>query len=695
MKALARRARFACVSGVVVASAVVGARAQEADAPTATTVAAGEHHSCVVDVRGRVVCWGDGRRGQLGGAKVRYVPPRAVDGLPPATQVAATHDRTCALTGEGTVFCWGSTRGPSRSVDVHPPVRVAGLEGITSIALARYLGCARSREGRVLCWGDGEEGGLGDGVRDVHAQARVVASVNGARTIAVGPAHGCAALGDGRVVCWGSNHYGQLGDATGRDAAAPVEVRGVRDVVELAASVHQTCGRTRAGGVVCWGTHRDDLVRGVPRRDPLRALATLLTRRRGTRWSPRGLPPATRIAVSGLNACALDRAGEARCWAAPRSVARIEGVGGARAIALGDAHACVHLADDEVRCWGDNREGQVGDGLVGSLATRPRAVPGLGDAVALQASLGRTCALRRDGEVVCWSGARHHDTRARGSGPGPERILAATRPAFSSFSAGRDVCGRSGSGPLVCVTVDREVDPRRRKSRRIAGAARITRQASTWSATFILSSSGVACVRERETTLRSVAVEGEIVELVASPERACMLARDGRVWCVGADDVRSRQSGSECGAMPREVEALRGARLLAVGGEDGACALLDGGAVRCVGAAFGTDRLLALTGLGDLTALGVGSAHACALRPGGGVVCWGANDRGQLGIGHTHPSRAPTPVEGLDDAVEIVLDDVTTCARRRSGGVVCWGGHDPAAQSSLGSISPTPVRVPL
>jgi hypothetical protein len=58
-------------------------------------------------------------------------------------------------------------------------------------------------------------------------------------------------------------------------------------------------------------------------------------------------------------------------------------------------------------------------------------------------------------------------------------------------------------------------------------------------------------------------------------------------------------------------------------------------------------------GVCDVVEISAGGDHVCARRSSGSVVCWGRNDRGQLGDGTTVNSAIPVFVVGLTDAVEI------------------------------------------
>jgi alpha-tubulin suppressor-like RCC1 family protein len=151
------------------------------------------------------------------------------------------------------------------------------------------------------------------------------------------------------------------------------------------------------------------------------------------------------------------------------------------------------------------------------------------------------------------------------------------------------------------------------------------------------------------------------------------------------------------------------------------CALRDDGRVLCWGLNYsgqlgtntnaGTDNpnptptLVDNTVLGVVRQLALGSAHTCALRDDGRVLCWGLNHRGQLGNTTNVGTGDPTPVPMLVDnpvlgvVRQLALGENHSCALRDDGRVLCWGSN---VYGQLGSnvnvghgtsANPTPLLV--
>lgn len=190
--------------------------------------------TCFIEGGGDLRC--TGKLSRLGGRRFRR-----------ARDVAVTTVQGCTIDG-GRLYCF---RGESRGIDVFlgdgrgtrespelVPVPLPQPEQVEVVGAFAPTTCARSRDGRVHCWG-----GLAE-LYGLEAPVNRPFELPNLRAVDISAdaAQLCAATTDGQVVCLGSR-------VPYVDAVVPE----VGDAVELATSYTATCARGADGTVWCWG----------------------------------------------------------------------------------------------------------------------------------------------------------------------------------------------------------------------------------------------------------------------------------------------------------------------------------------------------------------------------------------------------------------------------------------------------------
>ncbi|NVB42008.1 hypothetical protein G6O69_29550 [Pseudenhygromyxa sp. WMMC2535] len=155
--------------------------------------------------------------------------------------------------------------------------------------------------------------------------------------------------------------------------------------------------------------------------------------------------------------------------------------------------------------------------------------------------------------------------------------------------------------------------------------------------------------------------------------------------CDDGNAVDGDGCDSDCTATPVTALSL---------GNSHSCVLIDGGRVRCWGLndsgqlGFGHTNIIGddelPSDVGDLllpslpAAISLGGNHTCAVFGDGGLGCWGKNVSGQLGNGGTDnygDNEDLANLEGLDfsSLMDVQLGSGYTCALLEDGSVTCWG----------------------
>jgi alpha-tubulin suppressor-like RCC1 family protein len=263
-----------------------------------TQVVMGDFHVCGLLQGGSVKCWGSNMSGELGlgdtndrgdgpgemGAALKAVQFGAGR---TATHIAVGNEHTCVLLDNGQVKCWG--HNDQGQLGIGSLVDKGALPGDMGDALAgvqfgtgrvalqlcagSYHSCVLLDNGSTKCWGANTSGQLGSGDTAQRGSAAgqmgdnlpAVSLGTGrrAKLITCGGFSTCALLDDDSVKCWGSNASGQLGlgNTTGHgdsparigDNLAAVSLGQGRKVVNLSSREHHVCVALDDLSIKCWG----------------------------------------------------------------------------------------------------------------------------------------------------------------------------------------------------------------------------------------------------------------------------------------------------------------------------------------------------------------------------------------------------------------------------------------------------------
>lgn len=232
----------------------------------ATSIAAGENHTCATKTDNSVWCWGSNQFGQIGIGSDSIanspVPQQVVNyngGFLSAKKVVSGPNHTCAINTSNAVQCWGANGKEQLAAQGSPgdkstrPTEFTQLgNGVTDLLLGEFHTCsiANSNQNKIFCAGNNQWGQLGNpallsqdggkvqtpvevvGIQNIFSFGGRVANNSGDTLPWASDSSrddsSCALLADDGIRCWGRNDRGQLGDGSTVDSYLPVRVRGFK-----------------------------------------------------------------------------------------------------------------------------------------------------------------------------------------------------------------------------------------------------------------------------------------------------------------------------------------------------------------------------------------------------------------------------------------------------------------------------------
>jgi cysteine-rich repeat protein len=508
---------------------------------------------------------------------------------------------------------------------------------------------------------------------------------------------GCLQTVDGAVRCWGALSLaddGDPADPSGHGAATVALPAAARDV---ACHGLGACAALDDGAVMCWGEQGSgELGQEDVAVEPPAAVTTVSDVFKVALGG--GAPGA------GGFACAVDGSGEVFCWgdnsrgqlglgAAPDGgpgAVQVDVGGPVAELALGAAHACALRQDGEVLCWGANDAAQLGQGSAGDdqPAALQVAMPAPPDLIV--AAGDGTCAYEIGGAVRCWGANTQQRFGAFGDVVGSPTLVGQLANAADLALGVGHACALSLEGDGKCLG-----DNARGQ---LGDGTRTSRDASA-----------------------AVQLAGKAQRVFAGAHTSCVRDVNGSRWCWGdGRDDRLGLKRAPARPAPQAIAlqapvptlGLASRRRPLEGATDvwpatdtpaATCALAAGGQVSCWGADAGlalgapdaADRVTpgVLEAMGQRAALALGRDALCAAASAtDSVACIGANQAGQLGDGGASPATATPVTTALGISVAALGGGEDGFCAWGDGQIRCWGSpFSPllgSAENATGQPSP-------
>ena len=210
----------------------------------------------------------------------------------------------------------------------------------------------------------------------------------------------------------------------------------------------------------------------------------------------------------------------------------------------------------------------------------------------------------------------------------------------------------------------------------------------------------IASVGRNVSSAVAVATTQSFTTISAGANHTCALTRTGEAYCWGLNltgELAQALVANDCGGFAcsrRPVRVETSVRFDTISAGFGhTCALSEGRAIcwgrndrgqlgasraddSCGGVACNVTPMKIPEPRG-FTSISAGGDHTCGIAT-GVAYCWGSNQYGQLGVSPSvRASSRPLPVPMAERLVSIEAKGIRTCARTAAGRETCWGAGVP------------------
>ena len=693
----------------------------------------------------------------------------------------------CVILTNSDMFCWGrshlqdATYGDDDSHVAGGPVAISSSLPWQDVAVGDGFMCASTSTGAIRC---GKKNGLAARIGHEYPGFEYWINLSLVIAVFVHSEVACALRLNGNMHCWGYNGYGQLGisgnfantafPSTNVPSNTAWVNFGTRKAVDIQVGLYHVCATASLSGeTYCWGAvtrsaQGSGTVSFAATMNIGTALVTDLTAQ-PDRIVDTALDACVSLGVGVHHSCCATGTGRLYCWGSSRFITtstvetgyprrqdgflglghrQIEsgGAHGARfagpvVVATGVTkvatfayHSCALLINGGITCFGRNFENQLGLspdsgssvgileqpidlGLLDSqvrlppvasvdeshsltfLTHRPHDVA---PPRAIATSSYRSCVLDANSNVRCFGS---NDFGGLGGGKATELPTAEGEPFWlqptlefsgpvKSFSLGMDfACAIiEGSNRAECWGM--KVAEINGLFDRVGGVLPLTFYTDPSLRPNMPRSPKSAGVVTQPAS-------ATVVSLSAGSTHVCFALSDGKVICTGLNENGQTGTGSRLdyraynGPPSTTLAALglpAGTYFDVAASEGHSCAASSSGVI-CwgandagelgagagdVGNKHSTASSRTVQTLSGIVSIEAGVDHTCVLTTVPSIRCWGLGSGGQLGTGSTAnvvSAGSSTAVTLPADPLTLTTGDVHSCALLVDGRVACWGGN--------------------